>query len=63
MNAQADNGVEVEIFDNEAGGCGFLSFDQVHERGGEATVQRRGGAPLPPSGHTQPCASAGASTP
>lgn len=30
LSAQAGNEVEVEIFDNEPGGCGFLSFDHVH---------------------------------
>ncbi len=30
LSAQIGQSVRVEIFDNEAGGCGFLSFDHVH---------------------------------
>jgi hypothetical protein len=30
LAAQAGKQVKVQIFDNEAGGCGFVSFDHVH---------------------------------
>lgn len=30
LTAQAGQMVQVEIFDNEPGGCGFVSFDHVH---------------------------------
>lgn len=30
LAAQAGKQVRVQIFDNEAGGCGFVSFDHVH---------------------------------
>ena len=30
LSAQVGNSVYVEIYDNETGGCGFLSFDHVH---------------------------------
>jgi hypothetical protein len=30
LSAQAGNMVKVRIFDNEPGGCGFVSFDHVH---------------------------------
>lgn len=30
LGSQAGNRVQVEIFDNEMGGCGFVSFDHVH---------------------------------
>ena len=30
LTAQAGKQAKVQIFDNEAGGCGFVSFDQVY---------------------------------
>jgi hypothetical protein len=30
LTAQVGNMVQIEIFDNEPGGCGFVSFDHVH---------------------------------
>ncbi len=33
LTAQVGNMVQVEIFDNEPGGCGFVSFDHVHMSG------------------------------
>lgn len=30
LTAQAGNQVQIQIFDNEAGGCGFVSFDHLY---------------------------------
>ena len=30
LAAQVGRQVKVQIFDNEAGGCGFVSFDRVY---------------------------------
>jgi hypothetical protein len=30
LRAEAGRQVRVEVFDNESGGCGFVSFDHVH---------------------------------
>lgn len=30
LAAQVGRQVKVQIFDNEAGGCGFVSFDHVY---------------------------------
>lgn len=30
LTAQVGRQVKVQIFDNEAGGCGFVSFDHVY---------------------------------
>ena len=30
LQAAADAQVKVQVFDNEPGGCGFVSFDHVH---------------------------------
>jgi len=30
LSAQAGAQVKVQVFDNESGGCGFVSFDHVH---------------------------------
>ena len=36
LTAYVGTEIKVEIFDNEPGGCGFLSFDHVHMTNGEA---------------------------
>lgn len=30
LSAQAGREVRVQVFDNDAGGCGFVSFDHVY---------------------------------
>ena len=30
LSAQAGDVVQIEVFDNESGGCGFVSFDHPH---------------------------------
>ena len=36
LTAYVGTEIKVEIFDNEPGGCGFVSFDHVHMTNGEA---------------------------